>query len=116
MWLSQVWKDHQLDFESTVQRMASAEALEEWESFPLRDDFLKQAERRAGANGDREDFAYRYFLTIRSENPAVAASFRDHVFFTYNGPKFRPALPQIPMVHLHSAKPGTAAKPWFVEE
>lgn len=114
-WLSQVWKDHQLDFGNTLQRMAGAEALEEWEAFPLRDDFRQQARRRTDMADRVEDFAYRYFLTITTENPAVAASFPGHVFFTYNGPEFRPALPQMPMVHLHSVKPGTAAKPWFLD-
>ncbi len=112
-WLSQVWDEHALRFEDVLQQMQTNERLEEWENFTLRSDFLNQASNRCADESLVEDHAYRYFLTITTENPAVAASFRDKIFFTYNGPEFRIALPQLPLVHLHSLKPGTAAKPWF---
>jgi acyl-CoA synthetase (AMP-forming)/AMP-acid ligase II len=114
-WLSAVWSAHGLDFEDVLDQMKRDERLEEWESFPLRADFLQQAVARCGGDESlAEDFAYRYFLTITTENPALAASFEGRVFFTYNGPEFRIALPRLPMLHLHSLKPGTAAKPWFL--
>jgi acyl-CoA synthetase (AMP-forming)/AMP-acid ligase II len=115
-WLGDVWKTHQLDFDNVLARMSASDDLEEWENFPLRDDFLQQASRRCGEDASLiEAYAYRYFLTIATENPAVARAFADSVFFTYNGPEFRVALPKLPMVHLHSLKPGTAAKPWFLD-
>jgi hypothetical protein len=47
------------------------------------------------------------------ENEDVAKSYADTTFFTYNGLEARESLPVLPMVHVHSLKPGTAAKPWF---
>jgi hypothetical protein len=112
-WLSEVWSAHELHFEEVMGQMQRNERLEQWESFPLRDEFLNQAANRCDDEALVEEYAYRYFLTITTENAAMAASFSDCVFVTYNGPEFRVALPAMPMVHLHSLKPGTAAKPWF---
>lgn len=112
-WLSEVWAEHNLRFEDVLSQMQTNERLEEWEAFSLRSDFIRQAANRCADEALVEDHAYRYFLTITTENPAVAGTFRDRIFFTYNGPEFRIALPRLPLVHLHSLKPGTAAKPWF---
>jgi hypothetical protein len=54
-------------------------------------------------------------LTITTENSAMAETFAGSVFLTYNGPEFRLALPDMPMLHLHSLKPGAAVKPWFLD-
>lgn len=114
-WLSEVWTEHKLDFDSMLRRMSASDNLEEWETFPLREEFLQQAAPRCGGDESLvEEFAYRYYLTITAENAAVAASFANSVFFTYNGLESRVSLPKLPMVHLHSLKPGTAAKPWFL--
>ncbi|MFT7462981.1 MAG: long-chain acyl-CoA synthetase [Pseudohongiellaceae bacterium] len=113
-WLSAVWSEHELEFDEVLGQMQRNDRLEEWESFALRDEFLNQASNRCADPGQAEEFAYRYFLTITTENEAMAASCAGSVFITYNGADFRSALPKLPMVHLHSLKPGTAAKPWFL--
>ncbi|MFT5284589.1 MAG: long-chain acyl-CoA synthetase [Planctomycetota bacterium] len=113
-WLSAVWEKHNLDFARVTEQMSTNQRLEAWETFELREEFIQQAAKRCG--GDEalvEEFAYRYFLTIGMENEAVAKSYADTIFFTYNGLEARESLPVLPMVHLHSLKPGTAAKPWF---
>ena len=112
-WLSEVWQEHNIEFDRVAGLMSANDHLEEWENFALRDDFLQQALNRCGDESRMEEFAYRYFLTIYTENEAVEKSFSKYIFTTYNGLEARVSLPKLPMVHIHSLKPGTAAKPWF---
>ena len=112
-WLSEVWQEHNIEPDRVAGLMSANAHLEEWENFALRDEFLQQALNRCGDESHVEEFAYRYFLTIYTENEAVEKSFSEYIFTTYNGLDARVSLPQLPMVHIHSLKPGTAAKPWF---
>jgi hypothetical protein len=81
---------------------------------PLRADFLRQAARRCGNPEQAEAFALRYYCTCLLDKPLLTAAFTGSIFFTYNAPKFRCILPDLPLVYWHSTQPGTAAKPWFL--
>lgn len=116
MRLSEIWSENQLELDGVLERMSNPDWVGKWEGFSLHENFLQQASHRCvGDDSVVEEYAYRYFVTICAENPVLEEVFADDIFVTYNGPEFRIALPQLPMFHLHSTKPGTAAKPWFLD-
>jgi long-chain acyl-CoA synthetase len=101
--------------ETDVEAMASDPAtIAAWNAFTLKDDFLNQAENRCAGPEQAEEFAYRYYCTCLAERPVMTEALTDAIFFTYNAPKFRPIMPELPTVHWHSTKPGTTVKPWFM--
>jgi acyl-CoA synthetase (AMP-forming)/AMP-acid ligase II len=112
--LSELWQEAGL-CEADVARMAADPAIiAAWQEFPMRDDFLRQAENRCGSPDQAEEFAFRYYCTCIAERGMLSAALAGTIFFTYNDPKFRIIQPDLPTVHLHSIKPGTTAKPWFM--
>lgn len=112
--LSELWEEAGLN-EADVERMAADPAIvAAWQEFPMRDDFLRQAENRCGCPERAEEFAFRYYCTCIAERGMLSAALAGTIFFTYNDPKFRIIQPELPTVHLHSTKPGTTAKPWFM--
>lgn len=112
--LSELWQEAGLS-EDDVERMAADPAIvAAWREFPMRDDFLRQAENRCGSPERAEEFAFRYYCTCIAERGMLSAALAGTIFFTYNDPKFRVIQPDLPTVHLHSTKPGTTAKPWFM--
>jgi acyl-CoA synthetase (AMP-forming)/AMP-acid ligase II len=112
--LSELWQAAGLS-EADVARMAADPAIvAAWQEFPMRDDFLRQAENRCGCPAQAEEFAFRYYCTCIAERGMLSEALAGTIFFTYNDPKFRIIQPDLPTVHLHSTKPGTTAKPWFM--
>jgi len=112
--LSELWRDAGLD-EADVERLRlDPDTRGAWQAFALRQDFLLQAEKRCGCADLAEDYAFNYYCTCLTERDALTRALKGAIFFTYNAPKHRIVLPELPTIHLHSTKPGTAAKPWFM--
>ena len=112
--LSELWFAAGLT-EADIERLASdPEIISAWKAFPLREDFVRQAQNRCGGHDLAEEYAYRYYCTCMTERQMLSEALTGTIFFTYNDPKFRVVQPDLPTLHLHSTKPGTTAKPWFM--
>lgn len=114
MWLSQLWKAAGCSARDVEKLASDPEVLQAWQAFPLREAFLRQAAHRCGSPDQVEAYALRYYCTGMIDKPLLTAALKGSIFFTYNAPKFRMILPELPLVYWHSTKPGTAAKPWFL--
>lgn len=112
--LSELWRAGGLR-EADVATIASDSAtVSGWQEFPFRDEFLTQAAHRCGNPEQAEEFAFRYYCTCLTERRMLTQALAGTIFFTYNAPKFRVILPEVPTVHWYSTKVGTTAKPWFM--
>jgi long-chain acyl-CoA synthetase len=101
--------------EADVEALAADPAtIATWQSHPLKEELLNQAENRCGTPDQAETFAYRYFCTCLAERAVMTEGLAGNIYFTYSAPKFRALAPELPTVHWHSIKPGTTAKPWFM--
>jgi acyl-CoA synthetase (AMP-forming)/AMP-acid ligase II len=112
--LSQLWAHAGLSATDVETGVSDPEVLRAWQHFPLREEFLEQAEKRCGSHEQAEAYALRYYCTCLTERRMLTAALKGAILFTYNAPKFSVILPDLPIVYWHSIKPGTAAKPWFM--
>lgn len=112
--LSELWHAAGLSVADVEKLANNPETVSAWQEFPLRDDFIRQAQNRCGNPDQAEAYAYRYYCTCLTEQRMLSEALTGAIFFTYNDPKFHIILPDLPTVHLHSTKPGTTAKPWFM--
>jgi len=113
---SSTWEKHGLDYSEAIERVGKDEFLQKWNNFSLKEEFIAQASKMASSPALAEDYAKRYYSVVMMEKQAITEDFKDDIFFTYNEPKFKIILPELPMLYLHSIKPGTAKKPWFMTE
>ncbi len=61
--------------------------------------------------------AVRYFALNMIERRAVAQTYPDAIFITFNNSQFRPLFPrELPIFYMYSVKKGVAVKPWFMED
>jgi long-chain acyl-CoA synthetase len=111
---SEFWREAGLSEGDVGKLAASSRTIDAWQAFALREEFLRQAERRCGTADKAEEYAFRYYCTCLAERPVLTEALKGMIFFTYNDPKFRPIMPELPTVYWHSIKPGTTAKPWFL--
>ena len=114
--LSSLWERYGLDYASTIGGMVDGELSDDWDKFPLKDDFVQQAAKRVSGTDLAEDAAKRYYAVVTAENPIVAQEFAGSIFFTYNGPEYRQVLPRLPLVHWYSTRRGWSDKPWFIDD
>jgi acyl-CoA synthetase (AMP-forming)/AMP-acid ligase II len=112
--LSSIWEKYGLDYSEAIDRAGESEFLEKWNNFSLKEEFITQASKLAPLPAIAEDYAKRYYSVVMMERQAVTDFLKNAIFFTYNDPKFRIVLPELPMLYLHSIKPGTGKKPWFM--
>jgi acyl-CoA synthetase (AMP-forming)/AMP-acid ligase II len=112
--LSELWEKAGLKEVDVEKLCSNPDIVKDWQVFPLRDDFLRQAEKRCGRADRAEEYAFRYYCLCLTERGMVTEALRGAIFFTYNDPKLRVIQPDLPTVYWHSLKPGTSAKPWFL--
>lgn len=115
VYLSQIWAAAKLNFDEVMSQIASPEFQDEWEAFPLKEDFCRQAGNRVDENGDVKTSAQRYYLVTQAEKKAVTEYFAGSILFTFSPPKLQCVFPLLPVLYWHSIKPGSSEKPWFID-
>jgi len=113
LWMSEIWSQNGLDLESVLERLSTEKFERAWERFPLKEQFIKQAGRRA-KGGDAEGLARRYYAVITVEREAVGRYCAGNIFFTHNDLEYQAVHPALPTIYIHSIKPGVSEKPWFM--
>lgn len=114
--LSDHWTKAGLDFRDVTGAPSDEEFLARWRTLPQRDMLIRQASPRCPPGRSPEEHAQRYYRVCMAENPFVARAYEGWVSFTYNGPEYKPLLPDLPLVCWHSRKRGVAHKPWALDE
>ncbi|MDD5225842.1 MAG: class I adenylate-forming enzyme family protein [Candidatus Omnitrophica bacterium] len=113
IFLSEIWAQAGLVFDDVLKRLEEKSFNGLWQEFFLKEQFIKQAERRLPLE-NAELAARKYYAVVMAEREIVARYGMGTVFFTYNDLEYSAVNPPLPTIYIHSIKAGISEKPWFL--
>ena len=113
IYLSEIWAQAGLIFDDILKQLEDPAFNRLWQEFSLKDQFIKQAERRQPQE-DSQRAARRYYAIVMAEREPIARYCAGAVFFTHNDLEYAGVNPPLPTIYIHSIKSGISEKPWFL--
>jgi hypothetical protein len=113
--LGSIWKEYGLDYDAVIHSIEESRFTREWNRFILKEDLIRQANRRSMHNClPAETAAKQYYAITKAEKSILAQRFKGNIFFTYSSLNLKFLLPDLPTVYWFSIKKGISERPWFI--